>query len=360
MGLGWLLSAFLMLHHLSAGRLTENLCLRCEAALASRTAWQWGIPLAGWGLVYFAVIGLLLAIGSHWAMTLARLGCATASGVGIVLTASILLSGTSVCFICLCIHASNCALLAVLFFAGPRKSSRHQARVGFIPSLRAEVILALVAVVAGGAFQAAVSRPGMDSARVLAAFRSETQHEIPLNQEDAILGPPDAPVRMDVFSSFRCPGCQVFARTVRRLSERFGGKLGIVFRHFPLGKSCNPRLAADFQPRSCEAAWAAESARRQGLFWSYHDGLFASSLLASEELLQRFARESGIDLRKWESDRHSPEVRRKVESDVELGWQVGVKGTPGVFLNGRSVPDLSLFTLEVLIAREIDAQRRPK
>jgi len=292
-------------------------------------------------------------------MILARFGSAVGSGAGVVLTASILLSGTSVCVLCLGVHATNFALLASLFFVGVRESPRRHVGAWSLSAARVEALLATIGIVAGGAIQASISRPGMDAARVLAAYRSATWHQIPLNPGDAILGRPDAPVRMDVFNSFQCPGCQVFAQTVRRLSERFGGKLGIVFRHFPLGKSCNPRLATDLQPRSCEAAWAAESARRQGLFWSYHNGLFASSLLASEEMLQGIARKSGVELRQWEADRHSPGVRGKVESDVELGWRLGVNGTPSVFLNGRAVPDLSLPTLEVLIAREIDAQIHP-
>jgi hypothetical protein len=59
----------------------------------------------------------------------------------------------------------------------------------------------------------------------------------------------------------RTVGCgQQFTHVTRRLRERFGDRVTIVFKHVPLGKDCNRALERDVQPRACAAAWAAEAA----------------------------------------------------------------------------------------------------
>jgi len=54
---------------------------------------------------------------------------------------------------------------------------------------------------------------------------------------------------------------------------------------------------------------------------------------------------AGLDLEQWEQTRQSPEVRLKVQDDVRLGLQLGIIGTPTVFLNGRIIADPSVFVL---------------
>ena len=195
----------------------------------------------------------------------------------------------------------------------------------------------------------------MDAEAALASYRSETRHELPREPGDPVEGSAAGGVELVVFSSFQCPGCQSFARTARHLVEHYGGDLTVVFKHFPLSSQCNPQLAGDLQPRSCQAAWAAEAAKLQGAFWPYHDRFFGSTLDASEQTLENMAHELGLDFEHWQTDRLSVEVRSKVGADVELGLRLGVDATPSVFLNGRRVRDFSLVTLEFLIAQEIEA-----
>ncbi len=127
-----------------------------------------------------------------------------------------------------------------------------------------------------------------------------------------------------------------------------------MFRHYPLGTACNLALQVDRHPRSCQAAWAAEAARRQGEFWAFHDGLFASNLNARESTIHGVARGAALDMERFETDRAAETTLARVRSDIELGARLGVDATPSVFLNGRRVRDISGRALELLIRRELE------
>ena len=217
----------------------------------------------------------------------------------------------------------------------------------------------LLIVLSGVGLVFAAVRPDAGSNVLFARYAATPSFAIPIEPSDASLGPPRAPGRLVVFNSFGCEGCRELTPIVRRLRDRFGDHVGVVFKNFPLGKECNPALASEVQPRSCAAAWAAEAANRQGGFWRYHDRLFAGSLAHSEEALRAAAVAAGLDLEQWEQDRQSPAVRLKVLGDVQLGLQLGVAGTPTVFLNGRKVENPSVVVLTTLIRQESKAARAP-
>ena len=67
-------------------------------------------------------------------------------------------------------------------------------------------------------------------------------------------------VRTVVFSDFACGHCRQFAEAVeQQFNPLFDNHLEIVFKHFPLGSDCNPRIRTDDNPHSCRAARAASS-----------------------------------------------------------------------------------------------------
>jgi protein-disulfide isomerase len=207
----------------------------------------------------------------------------------------------------------------------------------------------LLIVLSGAGLAFAVVRPDSGSNALFAGYAATPVLAIPVEASDASLGSLRAPARLVVFSSFQCDWCRGFAPIIRRLRGRFGDRVAIVFKNFPLGKDCNPALQFEMQPRACAAAWAAAAANLQGGFWRYHDRLFAGSLVHSEEELQAAAAAAGLDLEQWEQKRQSPEVRLKVQDDVRLGLQLGIIGTPTVFLNGRIIADPSVVVLTTLI-----------
>jgi len=163
-----------------------------------------------------------------------------------------------------------------------------------------------------------------------------------------------------VFSDFQCPGCTKFASRLAAIRQRFGDRLQIVFKHFPLDGTCNPRVPGPAHPLACEAAFAAEAARRQEKFWAFHDALFSADLIENSVSLTSVARRVGLEVERFENERRSREVQAEVADDIAQGNQLGIEGTPAVFLNGRRVYDARLATFELLISHELQAARRSR
>jgi protein-disulfide isomerase len=308
-----------------------------------------GVPLAAWGLIYFAIVGCFIAFGKSWTTRFAFLLSAAGMGASAVLTASFILGRVPFCFACLLVHSLNLCLFVSLWL-----SVRLLPRPNLRPVLTSGVAfasLAAVVMVAAGSLQAAFWRPVDDVRKSLAEYDSSRTYALNVSPRDAARRSASAPVQLVVFSSFQCPGCQQFVSVAEQLKRDFPGELTIVYKHFPLGKGCNPRLAVDMQPHACAAAFAAEAANRQGAFWPYHDRLFVS-LGDSEPQLKDAARATGIDLQRWEADRQSASVQSKVKEDIGVGLAAGVDATPAVFLNGRRLKTFSLPLLEAVISRE--------
>jgi protein-disulfide isomerase len=121
------------------------------------------------------------------------------------------------------------------------------------------------------------------------------------------------------YADFECPYC---ARAHRILE---GLPVMRVFRHFPV-KSKHPRARA--------LAHAAEAAALQGRFWDMHDSLFEDQGHIDDPHLWDRARKLGLDLKRFEADRRSARVAKRVERDFQSGIRAGVATTPTQFVDG--------------------------
>ena len=190
------------------------------------------------------------------------------------------------------------------------------------------------------------------SMQTLAAFQAAPRQNIPLDPTDATVGPPDAAVRLVVFSDFQCPACKSFSGRMVDMIEGFDGKVQVAFKHYPLERECNSKMSRDLHAQAYEAAYAAEAARRQGKFWEFHDAVFASDLSRGEEVLASIATEIGLDLERFDRDRKAEETIAKIQSDSDLANSLGVNGTPTTFWNGRKVLGLNPQLAQLLMIHE--------
>src|SRR3989344_2713566 len=85
-----------------------------------------------------------------------------------------------------------------------------------------------------------------------------------VSAEDWLKGNRDAQVVLIEYSDFQCPACAFYYPLLKNLTEEFGDKIAMVYRHFPLPNHQNAK----------PAAYAAEAAGRQGKFWEMHDMVF--------------------------------------------------------------------------------------
>jgi protein-disulfide isomerase len=108
------------------------------------------------------------------------------------------------------------------------------------------------------------------------------------------------------------------------------GTLRLEWRDFPyLGQE------------SVNAALAARAAQDQGKFWEYHDLLYENQPGGfSDERLIELARETGLDVERFEEDLASGRFEQAVAEDFQEGQQMGVTGTPTFVINGRVLAGL--------------------
>jgi protein-disulfide isomerase len=85
------------------------------------------------------------------------------------------------------------------------------------------------------------------------------------------------------------------------------------------------------------AALAAEAAREQGRFWPMHGRLFQNQQALDEASLKRYAKELGLDMRRFEQAFAARKGEPRIQEDQQQANAVGASGTPTLFFNCRQV-----------------------
>lgn len=134
----------------------------------------------------------------------------------------------------------------------------------------------------------------------------------PPREDDHIRG--EGPLVIE-YADLTCPACAV-------THAQAGLDVRRVFRHFPL---------ASRRPRARALAYAAEAAALQGRFWEFVDSVYADQGRLDDPHLWERCERLGIDLDRFEADRRSQRVARRVERDFRDGIRAGVTGTPARF-----------------------------
>ena len=176
-----------------------------------------------------------------------------------------------------------------------------------------------------------------------------------------------AHVRLDVFADYLCPWCYNAAVRLREIEHAYGERVRVHWRAFPLipgeqpGRRVTsktregwqrigaeepragfvpPPLDAPLPASSIPAQTAAKSAELQGAFAPFHERLFTALFrdgldIGRPEVLRDLARESGLDLARFESD-YAGEAYEAVLRDCAEGaaW-FGVSALPTVILNEK-------------------------
>jgi protein-disulfide isomerase len=137
-------------------------------------------------------------------------------------------------------------------------------------------------------------------------------------------GNPKAPVMIVEFSDYQCPYCHQVETTVKDLMTKYGDKVSLAYRDFPLSA---------IHSQAEISAEASRCALEQGKFWEYHDQLFTASKLEKDALIE-YARNLKLDDKQFGSCLTSEKYKADIDKDLQEGKNAGVTGTPGFFING--------------------------
>ncbi|MEV4443638.1 DsbA family protein [Streptomyces sp. NPDC049577] len=135
-------------------------------------------------------------------------------------------------------------------------------------------------------------------------------------------------VVLDVWCELQCTDCRTALDDLRALRARYGERLDIRLRHFPLEK----------HKHSYAAAQAAEEAAEQGSDWAYAEAVLgrAEELAArGQELLVEVARELGLDAEEVDTALIDGRHTLIVDADQAEGKAIGVTGTPTYVIGGE-------------------------
>lgn len=139
-------------------------------------------------------------------------------------------------------------------------------------------------------------------------------------------GPSNAPVTIVEFSDFECPFCGKVGPTLQQVLDKYGDKVRLVFRQFPL----------NFHAHAQKAGEASLCAHEQGQFWAMHDLMFGDQkALAVEQLKAKAATIKGLDTAAFAQCLDGGQTAATIRTDLAEGSAAGVSGTPAFFINGR-------------------------
>jgi protein-disulfide isomerase len=122
-----------------------------------------------------------------------------------------------------------------------------------------------------------------------------------------------------------------------------------VFKQNPLPMHNNAMIAAE----------AALAANAQGKFWQMHDKLFQNTRALAREDLERYAQEIGLDMARFKRSLDTHEFQREIQADAALAAQLGARGTPSFFINGRPLRGAQPFEgFKTVIDEELQRAER--
>ena len=177
-----------------------------------------------------------------------------------------------------------------------------------------------VSSASGNAVIAPVAVEGLDDpARLVELAQGQTK------------GSEDAPVTIIEFGDFQCPACQAFAMQVKpqiELGYVESGRAKFVYYDWPI---------VNGHPNAFLAARASRCAADQGMYWEYHDNLFRNqarwaAMTSPAATFVGYAEQLGLDEGEFSSCLHSDRHAELVTANMELGDQLGVSGTPTIYV----------------------------
>jgi len=139
-------------------------------------------------------------------------------------------------------------------------------------------------------------------------------------------GPENAKVTLIEYSDFECPYCRQVVPSLRQVIDKYGDKIRVEYRQFPL---------TGIHANAMAAARASLCANEQGKFWEMHDLMFEEQKELAVPQLKEKAGRLGLDQAAFHACMDGNRFSDVIEEDLRSGSLAGVTGTPAMFVNGR-------------------------
>lgn len=155
--------------------------------------------------------------------------------------------------------------------------------------------------------------------------------------DNASVGPADAPVTIVEFADFECPYCaRAFSVLETLANTTYKDKLRVIFKNYPL----------NVHPWAVKAAEAAECARLQNptAFWEFARYFYSNqgsiSIKNIQDQVDKEATSLKLDAPSLKVCMSSPQAADRIKQDRADGDSIKVSSTPTFFINGIPVVGL--------------------
>lgn len=208
------------------------------------------------------------------------------------------------------------------------------------------IITVAVVVLIAGFLAATKLYKSQESERVSGIAQENFEKLVP--EYAPKLGPSNPDVYLVEFLDPECESCRQFYPYVKMILEENPGRVQLVVRYAP------------FHPNSRYAIKILEAARKQGKYWEtlevifQHQPEWGSHHNPRPELIWNYLPQVGLDLEKVQADMKDPAIEEMIEKEVKDLTDLGVRGTPQFFVNGKPLETFGLEPLRELIRSELE------
>lgn len=332
--------------------------LNCETVASSPYSVFWGLPVAVWGILAYAVMGLvaLSAITRQrlhptwpWGLlsTLATCSVAVSAILGYISATQI----SSFCAFCMASYLINGFLFWVCCVALKTTQS------SVLSAIKSDLgSLARRPRVAAAVLGSGLALVGTAEALVPAYWSTSKWSTLPKlstgtdEQGHHWLGGCKPAITVVEYSDYECPHCRAAHKQMRELAAKYPNEIRLIHRHLPLDMQCHPGLRKPFHLRACLFAEAAECAGLQGRFWDMNDALFSAqeTAKATNVNLADLAVRIGLNRMEFERCLESHQTLPKVADDIQVALARGLEGTPSFLVGDQlylgSIPESELLS----------------
>jgi uncharacterized membrane protein len=358
-----------------------NTSLNCTQAYLSQYGSLWGVPVAIFGALFFALVLAIVGLAGGrtsqsrenapgYVFALSTIGLAF---VLYLAWASYFVLGTF-CILCALTYVS---VIAIFILSGgatkfpmtslPDRAARDLRRlvsspVGLLIALL--FVVAIPTVILAFPHEREATTTAQSAPPPLPAVSDDERAK--LAQWWAVQPTTDLPVSADgakvvivKFNDYQCPGCKMTWEAYGPVIAKYGsGQVKYVVKHYPLEPECNPNTPGMNHFASCEASAAIIMAKSKGTSEKLENWIYSHigpPMLTSDQVKEAARTVGGIT----DFDAQYPRVLEQIKVDTGLGGLVKVNGTPTFFINGKRLPGQILAPqyFDLLIQLELQRTR---
>lgn len=329
-----------------------NQTFSCSDAYRSQYGSVLGIPVALFGVLWFAFVLLLIALGSRAGSAVQEnvtgyLFAVSTTGAAVILylayAAFFVLK--ELCVFCLITYAAVIGLFILSGLATsipmtslPRRAFRD---LRLLVTSPLALIVAIVFLAGAGSAVAFFPRAGQSPQQQGSTkaptgdarsdfeqwWMSQPRQIVPVSNEGAA-------VIIVKFTDFQCIWCSRTYFDLRPILARYQaempGAVKLVSKDFALDRSCNPQLSQTVHPAGCASAVAVRLARQYKRDAEMEQWLYSNQGVTPAAVRQAAASVGHVQ----DFDGQYAKALEGVKADIALGFLLNVGSTPTFFVNG--------------------------